>query len=126
VAGESRGGFAHTAVAALLTAAQAAKAHRREPAIEIVWTGQETPVSTFRRTEQALLEVVESASLRLWVVSSAVYHIPRIRDALVAAAERGVRIRLIIETANEHEGKDTYQTFRALGERVASVSAVYH
>ncbi len=74
----------------------------------------------FRQTEQAILEVVNSATRRLTVVSYAVYRIPRIREALVAAANRGVGIRLIVETPNRIEGQKTIGLLLALGDNVAS------
>ena len=79
---------------ALLTAAKSEHDHRHEETVEIVWTGPEPADTKFRQTEQAILEVVNSATTRLTVVSYAVYRIPRIREALVAAANRGVSIRL--------------------------------
>jgi phosphatidylserine/phosphatidylglycerophosphate/cardiolipin synthase-like enzyme len=120
-------GLTPQAVAAVLvTAAQAEQAHRQGEAVEIVWTGPETAETRFRHTEQAILEVLDSAQKRLTVVSYAVYRIPRIRDALVAAANRGVRIRLIVETPNRIEGQTEYDCLLALGDNVASVASVYY
>src|SRR6185437_13578497 len=53
------------------------------------------------------------------------YRIPRIRDALVAAAGRGISIRLIVETPNRIEGQGEYDCLLALGESVASACSVY-
>src|SRR5262249_46765179 len=92
------------AAMALVTAAQDVQAHREEQRVELGWTGPDIGASTFRRTEQALLEVVHSATARLLVVSFAIYHIPRIQEALVAAAQRGVHIMLIVETPHHSEG----------------------
>ena len=66
--------------------------------MELVWTGPDVGVVPLRRTEQALLQVIDSATRRATVVSYAVYHIPRICEALVRAADRGVSINVIIET----------------------------
>jgi hypothetical protein len=93
---------------ALVTAAKCEHAHRHAETVEVVWTGPEPADTRFRQTEQAVLEVIDSAAGRLTVVSYAVYRIPRIRDALVAAAGRGVRIRLIVETPNRIEGQGEY------------------
>ncbi len=60
------------------------------------------------------------------VVSYAVYKIPRIRDALIAAAKRGVRIRLIVETPNRIEGQGEYDCLLALGDGVASACSIYY
>src|ERR1043165_6890149 len=97
-----------TVAVALLTAAKSERNHRQEEIVEIVWTGPEPADTRFRQTEQAILEVVNSATKRLTVVSYAVYRIPRIREALIAAANRGVGIRLIVETPNRIEGQGEY------------------
>lgn len=112
--------------AALMAAAYAEFAHRQEESVEIAWTGPETPDARFRHTEQAILEVLNSATKRLTVVSYAVYRIPRIREALAAAANRGVNIRLIVETPNRIESQNEYDCLLALGNKVASVSSVYY
>jgi phosphatidylserine/phosphatidylglycerophosphate/cardiolipin synthase-like enzyme len=123
----SAGGVGAEAVAvALVTAAKCEHDHQHEETIEIVWTGPELVQTRFRQTEQAILEVVNSASQRLTVVSYAVYRIPRIREALVAAASRGVAIRLIVETPNRIEGQTEYDCLLALGDNVASVASVYY
>jgi phosphatidylserine/phosphatidylglycerophosphate/cardiolipin synthase-like enzyme len=70
--------------------------------------------------------VLNSATKRLTVVSYSVYRIPRIRDALVAAANRGVSIRLIVETPNRIEGQGEYDCLLALGNNVAAVASVYY
>jgi phosphatidylserine/phosphatidylglycerophosphate/cardiolipin synthase-like enzyme len=111
---------------ALVTAAMSEHDHRHEETVEIVWTGPEPAETRFRHTEQAILEVVNSATKRLTVVSYAVYRIPRIREALVAAASRGVSIRLIVETPNRIEGEGEYDCLLALGVNVASACSVYY
>jgi phosphatidylserine/phosphatidylglycerophosphate/cardiolipin synthase-like enzyme len=112
--------------AALVTAAKAEFTHRQEETAEIVWTGPETADTRFRHTEQAILEVLNSATKRLTVVSYAVYRISRIREVLVAAANRGVSIRLIVETPNRIKGQSEYDCLLALGENVAPVASVYY
>ncbi len=117
---------AEAVAVALVTAAKCEHDHRHEVTVEIAWTGPEPAETRFRQTEQAILEVVNSASKRLTVVSYAVYRIPRIREALVAAASRGVAIRLIVETPNRVEGQGEYDCLLALGGNVASVCSVYY
>jgi phosphatidylserine/phosphatidylglycerophosphate/cardiolipin synthase-like enzyme len=111
---------------ALLTAAKSQHDHRHEETVEIVWTGPAPSETRFRQTEQAILEVVNSATRHLTVVSYAVYRIPRIREALVAAASRRVAIRLIVETPNRVEGQGEYDCLLALGDNVASACSVYY
>jgi phosphatidylserine/phosphatidylglycerophosphate/cardiolipin synthase-like enzyme len=117
---------AEAVAVALFTAAQCEHDRRHEEVVEIIWTRPEPDESSFRQTEQAILEVVTSATRRLTVVSYAVYRIPRIREALVAAASRGVVIRLIVETPKRIEGQGEYDCLLALGDNVASACTVYN
>jgi phosphatidylserine/phosphatidylglycerophosphate/cardiolipin synthase-like enzyme len=112
-------------IAALLTASEAEKGHLDGQSAELVWTGPEVGVVPLRRTEQVILQVIESASERLLVVSYAVYNIPRIGEALVRAADRGVAIRIVIESPERIEGKKAYSTLAALGPAVAGRCGVY-
>ena len=118
--------FSPQAVAlALLTAAHSEKAHQEDQQIELVWTGPDVGCIPLRRTEQALLQLVESATKRIVIVSYAVYNIPRICEALVKAGERGVSIKVIVETPDRLEGENTYNTLKALGPDVARSCSVF-
>lgn len=110
----------------LLTAAQAEQVHRQGQSVELVWTGPDVEGVPFRRTEQAILQLLDSATKRITLVSYAVYRIPRICEALVRAARRGVKINVVLETPNKIEGQTEYNTIQALGDRVAAVSTVYY
>jgi len=110
---------------ALLTAAMAEQQHRDSQSVELVWTGPETDDLAFRRTEQAILQVLDSAQERITLVSFAVYRIPNIAKALVKAAQRGVRLTVIVETPDKLGGENEYNTIRALGSEVAARSSVY-
>src|SRR5262245_15578447 len=121
------GGVTGEAVAlALRTAAFAEKVHREGQTVELVWTGPGTEAHPFRRTEQAVLQVLDSARQRITLVSYAVYRIPNVCEALVRAARRGVQINVIVETPDKLEGENEYSTLRALGDDVAACSAVYY
>jgi phosphatidylserine/phosphatidylglycerophosphate/cardiolipin synthase-like enzyme len=111
--------------AALLTAAHIEQTHQQQQSVELVWTGPDVGVVPLRRTEQALLQVIDSTSRRATVVSYAVYNIPRICEALVRAADRGVSINVIIETPDRLEGQNTYDTLKALGHSVAARCKVF-
>jgi phosphatidylserine/phosphatidylglycerophosphate/cardiolipin synthase-like enzyme len=110
---------------ALRTGICAEKVHREGQSVELVWTGPGTEAHPFRRTEQAILQVLDSARQRITLVSHAVYRIPNVCEALVRAARRGVQINVIVETPDKLEGKNEYNTLRALGGDVATCSAVY-
>lgn len=109
----------------LQTAAQLDRLWGHETSVELVWTGPRCQPVPHRHTEQAILQVLNSACSRLLLVSYAVYSIPNIRDAVVRAARRGVRIEVVVETPDRLEGHGTYSTLQALGADVAACSTVY-
>jgi phosphatidylserine/phosphatidylglycerophosphate/cardiolipin synthase-like enzyme len=111
--------------AALLTAAITAQQQRTQQSIELVWTGPESRVIPVRQTEQVLLDLIRCARKRLLVVSYAVYHIPRIREALVAAIERGVRLQMIVDVMNP-EAIDGYNPLIAIGEPLLSSAEILY
>jgi phosphatidylserine/phosphatidylglycerophosphate/cardiolipin synthase-like enzyme len=109
----------------LRTAAHLGKARERGQSVELAWTGPRSRTFSHRHTEQALLQVLDSASQRITLVCYAVYRIPHVRDALVRAARRGVRVTIIVETPDKIQGAREYDTIRALGEDVAACSTIY-
>ena len=122
---EAGGILPQSVAAALLSASESEKGHREGQAVELAWTGPDVDVVPLRRTEQAILQVIDSASARLLVVSYAVYNIPRIGEALVRAADRGVAINVVVESPDRIEGRKAYSTLAALGPAVSSRCGVY-
>ena len=110
----------------LLTAGIGEHEHRREQSTELVWTGPDAGVVPFRRTEQAILQVLDSAQRSITLVSYAVYKVPNICDSLIRAACRGVKITVILETPDRLEGQNEYSTLQALGPEVAACSSVFY
>jgi phosphatidylserine/phosphatidylglycerophosphate/cardiolipin synthase-like enzyme len=99
--------------------------HRARQSLELVWTGPAPKESTFRRTDQALLEMIQQATASIIIVTFAAYKVPKIAAALVTAAARGVQVTLILESMEESDGKVTVSAITGLGEKLASVAAVY-
>lgn len=99
--------------------------HRLRQSIEMVWSGPLSGASTFRRTDQALLELIQTAKHSIIVVTFAAYKIPNIAAALVAAAKRGVKISLILESTEESEGAVTFNAIAAMGTELARAATVY-
>jgi phosphatidylserine/phosphatidylglycerophosphate/cardiolipin synthase-like enzyme len=116
---------ARTVAVSLLTASRSERAHLDSQSVELVWTGPETEQIPFRRTEQAILQVLDAAKETITLVSFAVYRIPNVSAALVRAARRGVRLDVILETPDKIEGEGEYSTIRALGSEVEACSSVY-
>ncbi len=88
----------------LVAAAHAVEEERRRENIDIVWTGPRTSQVPVRLTREALLDVVRAAKAELFVVSFAAYKVEEVIEELRRAADRGVRVRLILEVAKADGG----------------------
>ncbi len=91
----------------------------------LVWTGPETSGASFRRTDQVLLQLIRDAQDELTLISFAVYKIPEIAQALKAAVNRGVKVRLIAETPESGEGKVSFGVKAALGIEIIRQAQVF-
>lgn len=88
-----------------------------EQSTELVWTGPTTPFISARRTEQALLQIINSAEQSLFITSFVAYDVSSIVKALNAASERDVEIAMLLESSQEHGGSinvDVIGKMRAL------------
>lgn len=85
---------------------------KQEEQVELVWTGPSTELVPTRRTEQALLEVIQSSQHELFIVSFVAYEVPPIRDALNEIIKRDVKVSMLVESSIEHGGqvKDDFVT----------------
>ena len=75
---------------------------------ELVWTGPTTPFVSARRTEQALLQVINAAEKALFITSFVAYDVSTIVKALNAASDRGVAISMLLELSQDHGGSITF------------------
>ncbi len=79
-----------------------------EQSTELVWTGPTTPFVSTRRTEQALLQVINSAEHSLFITSFVAYDVSTIVKALNAAHDRGVDISMLLELSQDHGGSISF------------------
>jgi phosphatidylserine/phosphatidylglycerophosphate/cardiolipin synthase-like enzyme len=110
---------------ALLAAANVGESHRCLESIDLVWTGPDSHVIPLRRTDQALLQLINEAATRLTIISFAVYKAEAIAQAILQAAQRGVDIAICLETPNASEGKIAFDTLHALGDEVVQHARIY-
>ena len=92
---------ARTVVEALQAAAHAEQVRRDSQSVELARTGPDAGSSPLRRTEQAILQVLDGARDRITLVSFAVDRIPNVARSLVKAAGRGVRLGPLRRAASE-------------------------
>jgi len=88
----------------LLAAAHVFTKTTTEQSTELVWTGPTTPFVATRHTEQALLQVINSAKSSLFITSFVAYDVSTIVKTLNIAQERGVRIAMLLESSQDHGG----------------------
>lgn len=92
----------------LLAASHAFENVSKHQATELVWTGPTTPFVSARRTEQALLQVINAAEQTLFITSFVAYDVSTIVKALNAANDRGVVISMLLELSQDHGGSITF------------------
>lgn len=98
----------------LAFSALAAVAAKPEGQSQLVWTGPATTQIPLRRTDEVLLQLIASARTELWVVSFALSRAERVVHALREATTRGVRVRILVESAEESEGRLSYDQIARL------------
>ena len=72
-----------------------------------------------------MLQLIESATSTLTIVSFAAYKVPLVSAALARAARRAVAVRLILEDAEASQGKVAFDALTGLGPDVVGRCAVY-
>jgi cardiolipin synthase len=88
----------------LIGAAAAYNQARGEQEIELVWTGPSSKLIATRKTEQALLQVIDAAETRLFMTSFVAYDVPSVMAALMRASERGLNVSMLLEASDKHGG----------------------
>ena len=88
----------------LLGASHAYRHAKSESDTELVWTGPSSELVATRKTEQALLEVINVANKKLFLTSFVAYDVASIMTALTVASERGVGISMLLESSDKHGG----------------------
>jgi cardiolipin synthase A/B len=88
----------------LMGASAAYHRAKAEQEIELVWTGPSSKLVATRKTEQALLQVINAARSRLYITSFVAYDVASIMEALEKAIARGVRVSMLLEASDKQGG----------------------
>lgn len=93
------------------------QAHRiwmADQSVELLWSGpspaNEIPV---RRIDQSLYDLIAAAKNEILLVTFAAAKIQRLAGSLLAAVERGVTVRLLLEFEQESEGQLSFDALKA-------------
>lgn len=106
----------------LLAASHVYKKVVSEQSTELVWTGPTTPFVSARRTEQALLQVINSAEQSLIITSFVAYDVSTIVKAMNAANDRGVVISMLLELCQEQGGNISFDAIGKMKNLVPAAS----
>ncbi|MDA7737424.1 DISARM system phospholipase D-like protein DrmC [Porticoccus sp.] len=82
--------------------------------VQLVWTGPDLNQIPVRRSEQILLELINSAQSSLFLVSFVLVNIPKIEDAIREALERGVDVRMLLESEDKEGSNHFRDTIKRL------------
>ncbi|GIV82594.1 MAG: phospholipase [Anaerolineae bacterium] len=104
----------------LLAAGHAFERVSKQQSIELVWTGPTTPFVATRRTEQVLLQVIETAKQTLFITSFVAHGVSTIVKALNDASSRGVGISMLLESSQDHGGSINFDVFGTMKTLVPS------
>ncbi len=75
-----------------------------EQSIELVWTGPSSELVPTRKTAQALLQVINAATEKLFLTSFVTYRVDSIVDALNKATDRDVAVSILLERSEADGG----------------------
>ncbi|MFD0203840.1 MULTISPECIES: DISARM system phospholipase D-like protein DrmC [Saccharothrix] len=93
-----------TAVALALSAAAAVHDEAGNERARLVASGPVSAAVPVRLTSSVVVDLVSRATDRLLVVSFAAYGVPEVVRHLMAAAHRGIRVDLVVETSTDIGG----------------------
>ncbi len=105
---------------ALRGASATAVEQQRRGSVELAWTGPSSGQVPVRHTEQVLMEVINAAQRRLFIVSFVAHQVKSIGKALTEAVERGVQVDVLLESSIAHGGKVDHDSVEAMRKLVPS------
>lgn len=76
----------------------------KESSIELVWTGPTSRFVAPRRTEQVLLQVINTAKTELLITSFVAYNVESIINALNVACKKGITLTMLLESSQDDGG----------------------
>lgn len=110
---------------ALQAAAQAAAMVALEHHTEIAWTGPATEAVPLRRVDQVVYGMVETAKEEILLVTYAAHKAERALEVLQNATARRVRVKFVIELAEESGGKISFDGLQMLRSSVPLAEIFY-
>lgn len=88
----------------LLGASHSYHRAKTEETVDLIWTGPSSELVATRKTEQALLQVIQTARSKLFLTSFVAYEVSAIINALTKSMDRGVSLSMLLESDEGHGG----------------------
>ncbi|MEZ8806045.1 MULTISPECIES: DISARM system phospholipase D-like protein DrmC [Vibrio] len=107
--------------AMILGASYALSKQREHESTELVWTGPDSNLFPVRRSEQVLLDIINSAQQTLFVVSFVLVNIPNVEQALKQAITRGVQVRMLLESEDKESSSVFLKTLERLHTNIPNI-----
>lgn len=111
---------------ALLATSAGIEAGRATPDIQLVWTGPDTPKASPRDTLPQMLEMIGRAENSILLVTFAAFKATVIMEALKAAAARGVKLKIIVESADDSAGQLSHDSWKAFPQSFIDAGCVWY
>lgn len=92
---------------------------------ELVWTGPSSELVATRKTEQVLLQVINTARHKLFLTSFVAYDVPSIMATLSEAAKRGVAVSMLLESSDKHSGSVSFDSIARMRESLPSARVYF-
>ena len=94
---------------------------RQEEEVQLVWSGPDVNRIPVRHSEQVLVELINSATRTLHLISYVLVNIGPIEEAIQSAIRRGVDVSLLIETENKDDNGSFRRTLQRLRNEIAGL-----
>jgi len=105
----------------LLGASYGCTSKNKNELTELVWTGPDANLFPVRRSEQVLLDIINSAQETLFIVSFVLVNIPTIEDAIEKAIKRGVNVCMLLESEDKEASNSFLSTIRRLHTNIPKI-----
>lgn len=104
--------------------------HRRlqaKQSVELLWSGP-SPANQIpaRRIDQVIYDLINTAQHEVLLVTFAAYKVKHLTDALTAALQRGVKVRMILEFEEDSKGQLSKDAVNAFPAEILSLAEIYY
>lgn len=95
------------------------------PDIHLVWTGPDSPNTSPRDTLPQMLEMIGNAKRSILLVSFAAFKATAIMKSLEAAAAGGVKLLILLESAEDSSGQLSHSAWKAFPKSLSRSGSIW-